>query len=285
MNDLSNVALRDHRCSFSCSPFPPPVTYLLISLFFLGAFVSIFIGIVVRNFIFLVSFLLLSCLVVSFVAWNWVQWRRNKAVVSLFIRSSPDSDLGTASDGQLVKITGIASCGSIALESSYEKATRCIYTSTLLHEHCRLAHAERFSTDFYITDLKLGIGATVKAGSNCNVISLIPETDLVSTTRKSRNLSPHFRKWLQQRNLCLQPETRLLRLQEGYVQEGSCVTVMGTLRTENNGLTIVQPPEIFSTGCLWRRLLFPADIDGLIIALAEKPNIQSSTSLLPNAQV
>ncbi|XP_052298262.1 uncharacterized membrane protein At1g16860-like [Citrus sinensis] len=40
--------------------------------------------------------------------------------------------------GQLVKITGLASCGSVSLESSYEKATRCIYTSTLLHENRRL---------------------------------------------------------------------------------------------------------------------------------------------------
>ncbi|KAL9429304.1 hypothetical protein AB3S75_031173 [Citrus x aurantiifolia] len=32
----------------------------------------------------------------------------------------------------------LASCGSVSLESSYEKATRCIYTSTLLHENRRL---------------------------------------------------------------------------------------------------------------------------------------------------
>ncbi|KAH9780300.1 hypothetical protein KPL71_008026 [Citrus sinensis] len=48
-----------------------------------------------------------------------------------------------APHGQLVKITGmgspfLASCGSVSLESSYEKATRCIYTSTLLHENRRL---------------------------------------------------------------------------------------------------------------------------------------------------
>ncbi|KAH9715933.1 hypothetical protein KPL71_021262 [Citrus sinensis] len=43
-----------------------------------------------------------------------------------------------APHGQLVKITGLASCGSVSLEYSYEKATRCIYTSTLLHENGRL---------------------------------------------------------------------------------------------------------------------------------------------------
>ncbi|GAY39910.1 hypothetical protein CUMW_047990 [Citrus unshiu] len=32
----------------------------------------------------------------------------------------------------------LASCGSVSLESSYEKATRCIYTSTLLYENRRL---------------------------------------------------------------------------------------------------------------------------------------------------
>uniref|UniRef100_A0A453CJN2 Uncharacterized protein n=1 Tax=Aegilops tauschii subsp. strangulata TaxID=200361 RepID=A0A453CJN2_AEGTS len=35
---------------------------------------------------------------------------------------------------QLVKITGLVSCGDISLISSYEKVENCVYTSTLLRK-------------------------------------------------------------------------------------------------------------------------------------------------------
>ncbi|KAM1486699.1 hypothetical protein ACFX2I_000865 [Malus domestica] len=58
-----------------------------------------------------------------------------KGSVFWFLDSVPESDLRLAQHGQLIKITGIASCGSLSLESSYEKATGCIYASTLLYEY------------------------------------------------------------------------------------------------------------------------------------------------------
>ncbi|KAM1140919.1 hypothetical protein ACFX19_041647 [Malus domestica] len=276
MNDLSNGVLRDHG-GRALKPIPSLVLYILVPIFFLGLSVSIFILIVVRNALFFVFFLLLSALVAAFVVWNVRHWA-TKAAVFWFLDSVPESDLRLAQHGQLVKITGIASCGSLSLESSYEKATGCIYASTLLYEYrgltlqpgnvkrsCfqwHLAYCERFSTDFYLTDQKSGLTAIVKAGSGCKVIPLIVESKLVNTKR-CRILSPHLRKWLTERNLS--SESRLLRLEEGYVQEGSSVTVFGMLHGNNEMTTIVQPPEVISTGCLWRKLLLPVDVDGMIL--------------------
>ncbi|XP_008233082.1 PREDICTED: uncharacterized membrane protein At1g16860-like [Prunus mume] len=280
MNDLSNAALIDHQSS-AFKPIPSLVLYILVPIFFLGLSVSIFILIVVRNALFFISFLVLSALVFAFVVWNKRHWAK-KAAFFLFLNSLPESDLRLAQHGQLVKITGIASCESLSLESSYEKATGCIYASTLLYEYrgltlqpvnvnrsCfqwHLAYCERFSTDFYLTDQKSGLRATVKAGSCCKVIPLVVESKLVNTKR-CRLLSPHLRKWLSERNLST--ESRLLRLEEGYVQQGSSVTVFGMLHRNNEMTTIVQPPEVISTGCLWRKLLLSVDIDGLILRVSQ----------------
>ncbi|KAJ6334708.1 hypothetical protein OIU78_011551 [Salix suchowensis] len=189
----------------------------------------------------------------------------------------------------------LVSCGSVSLESSYERAARCTYVSTLLYEYggfgvkpmnadtsClqwNLKYCERFSTDFYITDRRSGIRAMVKAGSGCKVVPLIVESKLV-TTRQCRTLSSHLRKWLLERNLSA--EARLLRLEEGYVQEGSVVTVIGVLRRNNDILMIVQPQELFSTGCLWQKLLLPADVDGLILGFSGNagPNMNPGGSFL-----
>ncbi|XP_034933444.1 uncharacterized membrane protein At1g16860 isoform X1 [Populus alba] len=280
MNDLSNTTLREHN-SHSCKPIPRLAVCILLLVFFVGLSVSVFILIVVHNVFFFLSFILLFALVLSFLAWNKLNWRR-KAAVFWCLRSFPDSDLAAATEGQLVKITGLVSCGSVSLESSYERAARCTYVSTLLYEYggfgvkpmnanssClqwNLKYCERFSTDFYITDRKSGIRAMVKAGSGCKVVPLIVESKLV-TTRQCRTLSSHLRKWLQERNLSA--EARLLRLEEGYVQEGSFVTVIGVLRRNNDISMIVQPQELFSTGCLWQKLLLPVDVDGLILGFPD----------------
>ncbi|KAF3439812.1 hypothetical protein FNV43_RR18090 [Rhamnella rubrinervis] len=291
MNNLSNAALLDHHCS-TCKPVPALALYILSPLFLIGLSVSIFILIVVHNTYFFVSFLLLSVLVLAVIVWNTRNWRR-KGAIFLFLRSLPETDLRLAQEGQLVKITGFASCGSISLESSYEQATRCVYASTLLYEYgglalkpfsvnksCfqwSLAYCERFSTDFYITDKKSGLRAIVKAGSNCKVIPLIVESRLVNTTRQCRILSPHLTKWLRERNLSV--EARLLRVEEGYVQEGSSVTVVGLLHRNNDMNMIVEPPEIISTGCLWQKLLLPVEIDGLILTVSQIGGLSNNNSM------
>ncbi|KAF5733279.1 hypothetical protein HS088_TW17G00821 [Tripterygium wilfordii] len=274
MNDLSNAVVRD--------PVPGLAVYVLVPLLLIGLSVSLFILIVVHNVAFFLCVLIISAIVTSFIVWNRINWNR-KTAISLFLRGLPDSDLALAHEGQLVKITGLASCGSVSLESSYEKAARCIYTSTCLYEYrgfnlspanfnksCfrwSLAYCERFCSDFFITDRKSGIRAVVKAGSGCNVIPLIVDSKLVTTTRRCRVLSAHMRKWLAYRNL--RSEGRLLRLEEGYVREGSSVSVFGMLRRNDNVLMIVQPPEIISTGCLCHKLLLPSDVDGLILGVPD----------------
>ncbi|XP_058189955.1 uncharacterized membrane protein At1g16860-like [Rhododendron vialii] len=280
MNDLTSAAKlkdQDGHC-WKCKPIPRAAIWVLLSVFLVGFVVSIFILVAVHNAAFFLSLLSLSALVAAFLIWNALSWRRNGALL-LYLHSFPDSDLRLARDGQLVKITGVVTCGSVSLESSYEKASRCIYTSTILYEsggwglkpidanttcfHWRLAYSERFSTDFYITDSKSGIRALVKAGSDCKVVPLIIESRLVNTTRKCITLSTHLRKWLIDRDLSA--EARLLRLEEGYVKEGNSVSVIGMLNRSDDTATIVQPAELISTGCLWRNMLLPVDVDGLIL--------------------
>ncbi|KAF7154150.1 hypothetical protein RHSIM_Rhsim01G0176900 [Rhododendron simsii] len=292
----SGAKLKDQEghC-WKCKPIPRAAIWVLLSAFPVGFVVSIFILVAVHNAAFFLSLLSLSALVAAFLIWNALSRRRNGALL-LYLHSFPNSNLRFARDGQLVKITGVISlqsglcggdgvgglvvtCGSVSLESSYEKASRCIYTSTILYEsgglglkpidantacfHWRLAYSERISTDFYITDSKSGIRALVKAGSDCKVVPLIIESRLVNTTRKCITLSTHLRKWLRDRDLSA--EARLLHLEEGYVKEGNSVSVIGMLNRSDDTATIVQPPELISTGCLWRNMLLPVDVDGLIL--------------------
>ncbi|CAN0889473.1 Uncharacterized membrane protein At1g16860 [Linum grandiflorum] len=222
--DQNNIINRQ-RC---CLPIIPTISiYIIIILFLLGLSVSTFILVVVHSPFFLLAFLLLSAFVASFLAWNRLHYSpRQTAVWDLLRRSNfPHSDdLASASHGQLVKITGFASCSNVFLESSYERASRCIYSSTLVYEYggfginasCyqwNLTFCERFSADFYITDRKSGIRALVKAGNGCKVFPLITEKKLVTTTRNCRALSPYLSNWLQHRNL--PTEIRQLRLEEG----------------------------------------------------------------------
>ncbi|GAB4844635.1 hypothetical protein Ancab_038037 [Ancistrocladus abbreviatus] len=280
MNDLSNATTRDPHFASCCKPIPRLAIFILIPLFLIGLGVSIVIVVAVHNAFFLVSFLLLSAFVSAFLLWNAVSWRRRGALL-LFLRSFPDSDLRIARDGQLVKITGQVSCGNHSLESSYEKVDRCIYTSTLLYEYrglgpramaanqsrflWELIYSERFCTDFYISDRKSGIRAFVKAGCGCKVIPLVIEARLINTTGEKKALSSDLQKWLAERNLSA--EARIMHLEEGYIREGNCATVIGMLHRDNNITMLVQPPELISTGCLWKRLLLPVDFDGLILGV------------------
>ncbi|XP_058085886.1 uncharacterized membrane protein At1g16860-like [Magnolia sinica] len=281
MNDLSS-ALSQTNARRCCNPIPTPVFCILTPLFFVSLALSIFIFVAVGNAVLLISLLLISSLISAFLFWNVCIWKRDGGIL-LFLDHLPDADLRTAKDGQLVKITGLASCGTISLESSYEKVPRCVYISTLVYEYIgfrselaninqryfqwSLTYSERFATDFYITDTKSGIRAMVKAGYDSKVTPLIHETRLVSTTRRNRALSSYLRKWLGERNLSA--EARLLRLEEGYVKEGSSLTVMGVLQRNNDDVMIVQLPEPISTGCLWRRFLLPGDINGLILRVSD----------------
>lgn len=82
------------------------------------------------------------------------------------------------------------------------------------HRSTSLSLWQRFATDFYITDMKSGTRALVKAGYNSKVIPLIDENILVNTTSKNRELSSTLKKWLERRHPSA--GARLLRLKEGY---------------------------------------------------------------------
>lgn len=112
MNDLSNAVVREQN-SESCNPIPRKAICILVALFVTGLSVSIFIFIVVHNPIFFLSFILLSAFVLSFIAWNRLNWRHNYATIR-FLRSFPDSELASAREGQLVKITGVLHCFSLS---------------------------------------------------------------------------------------------------------------------------------------------------------------------------
>ncbi|XP_073263636.1 uncharacterized membrane protein At1g16860 isoform X3 [Populus alba] len=257
MNDLSNTTLREHN-SHSCKPIPR----LALGISLIGDVKLLSFGVFVLFLILTLLLLLKDSLLRLLGETENVDPRLRATFISIYLN--------------------LVSCGSVSLESSYERAARCTYVSTLLYEYggfgvkpmnanssClqwNLKYCERFSTDFYITDRKSGIRAMVKAGSGCKVVPLIVESKLV-TTRQCRTLSSHLRKWLQERNLSA--EARLLRLEEGYVQEGSFVTVIGVLRRNNDISMIVQPQELFSTGCLWQKLLLPVDVDGLILGFPD----------------
>ncbi|KAG4142947.1 hypothetical protein ERO13_D06G158700v2 [Gossypium hirsutum] len=64
--------------------------------------------------------------------WNCI-WRR-KGLLG-YMRRYPDAELRGAVDGQYVKVTGVVTCGSIPLESSYQRVPRCVYVSTELYEY------------------------------------------------------------------------------------------------------------------------------------------------------
>ncbi|KMZ68138.1 Ubiquitin-specific protease family C19-related protein [Zostera marina] len=291
INDLSCSFYHRHRHPFSfyfsLDTIPSTAIYILIPLFFIGFAVSIFILITVHNAILLVSFLFLFAIVVCFLFWNSYSSLRNGALVH-FVDRFPNSDLGSAKEGQIVKVTGLVSCENHSLESSYERVSRCVYTSTLLYE-CggfqskpisnfkfkrNLVHIERSVVDLYVTDAKSGLRVTVKAGYGSEVIPLINESTLVNTSSKNMILSSTLIKWLGERDLTA--DARMLCLEEGYVKEGSSLTVMGMLTRHDGILMIVPPPEFISTGCFVQKLLFPMEING--ITLSTPNNVNSTFS-------
>uniref|UniRef100_A0A1D1YBH7 Putative membrane protein At1g16860 n=1 Tax=Anthurium amnicola TaxID=1678845 RepID=A0A1D1YBH7_9ARAE len=301
MNDLSGTVGDPHChtpcscwCFAGCAAVPRPVLCVVVSLLVLGLAVSAFILAIVHNAVFLVLLLALSALVLSFLVRNAYGALRGEAAL-FFLDRFPDSDLCTAKDGDVVKVSGWVSCGNIPLQSSYEKAPGCVYASTLLYEYkgyglnelrtgcfCwKLAYSERFTADFHLTDIKSGIRVMVKAGYNSKVTSLIKENILVRTTGKSGSLSSTLMRWLEERHLST--EARLLRLEEGYVKEGSHLTVMGMVNRCNDTVTIIPLLEPISTGCLLQKLLLPMDVDGLILKYSDNLSSLANPHLSQNS--
>ncbi|MBA0723544.1 hypothetical protein Golax_004116, partial [Gossypium laxum] len=217
--------------------------------------------------------------------WNCI-WRR-KGLLG-YMRRYPDAELRGAVDGQYVKVTGVVTCGSIPLESSYQRVPRCVYVSTELYEYrgwggksanpkhryfswgCR--HSEKYVADFYISDFQSGLRALVKAGYGAKVAPFVKPATAVDITKENRDLSPSFLSWLAERNLS--SDDRIMRLKEGYIKEGSTVSVMGVVRRHDNLLMIVPPSEPISIGCQGSRCLLPTYVEGLILTCDENQNAE-----------
>ncbi|KAJ3679458.1 hypothetical protein LUZ60_017469 [Juncus effusus] len=222
----------------------------------------------------------LFAMVLGFWVWN-LMWGE-KAVVLGFMGRYADAELRSAKDGQFVKVTGIVTCGGAPLESSFLRVPRCVYTSTALyeyrgwrsatsanHQHRRLSWGlrslERHVGDFYISDFQTGLRALVKAGNGARVLPFVDEPTAADiNASETKSLPPDFLAWLARRNLS--SDDRLMRLKEGFIKEGSTVSVMGVVQRNDNILMIVPPSAPVSTGCDWCRLLLPASLDAIVLS-------------------
>nr|AFK43022.1 unknown [Lotus japonicus] len=274
-NQAVTVLSQDNEYSFRRN-FPKAMLWLLILLFVMGFIAGGFILGAVHNAILLVVVVVLFGLVAASFTWN-TYWGR-RAIMG-FITHYPDSELRTAKNGQFVKASGVVTCGNVPLESSFQKIPRCVYTSTSLYEYrgwdskaanpthrqftWGLRYLERRLVDFYISDFQSGLRALVKTGHGARVTPYVDDSVLISVNPTKEELSPEFLRWLGERNLS--SDDRTMRWEEGYIKEGSTVSVMGVVQRNENVLMIVPPPEPITMGCQWTKCIFPASLEGIVL--------------------
>ncbi|KAL0407223.1 UNVERIFIED_CONTAM: putative membrane protein [Sesamum latifolium] len=215
------------------------VTGLVVGAFFMAA---------VKKAVILVVVVAVLVPTVVILVWNYAY--REHGVLG-FLRKYPDAKFKDAVDGQYLKVTGVVTCGSIPLETSFQKVPRCVYVSSELYEYrgcggkpanakhrffswgCR--HTEKYVADFYISDCQSGSRALVKTGYGAKVAAFVRPTVVIDVTKGNKGLSPNFLSWLSERGLS--SDDRLMRLKEGYIKEGSTVSVMGVVRRHDNKLS------------------------------------------------
>ncbi|KAJ6795848.1 putative membrane protein-like [Iris pallida] len=264
--------------------FPKSIFWSVILLFVMGFIAGGFILGAVHNAILLIVVIIIFGAVAALFTWNTCWGRRG---IIGFITKYPDAELRTAKDGQYVKVSGVVTCGNVPLESSFQRVPRCVYTSTSLYEyrgwdskaarpeHRRftwgLRSAERHVVDFYISDFQSGLRALVKTGYGARVTPYVDESVVVDVNPSNGNLSPHFLRWLGERNLS--SDDRVMRLKEGYIKEGSTVSVMGVVQRNDNVLMIVPPSEPLSTGCQWAKCILSATLEGIVLRCEDTSKI------------
>ncbi|CAL0308594.1 unnamed protein product [Lupinus luteus] len=263
---------------------PKPILWSVILIFVMGVIAGGFILGAVRNAILLIVVVVLFGVVAALFTWN--SCRGRKAIVG-FISHYPDAELRTAKNGQFVKVSGVVTCGNVPLESSFQKVPRCVYTSTSLYEyrawdsraanpeHHRftwgLRSAERHVADFYISDFQSGLRALVKTGYGARVTPYVDDSVVIDFNAANKDTSPHFLQWLGERKLS--SDDRIMQLKEGYIKEGSTVSVMGVVQRNDNVLMIVPPAEPLSTGCQWAKCIFPATLEGIVLRCEDASKI------------
>lgn len=264
--------------------FPKSILWAVILLFVMGFILGGFILGAVHNPILLIVVAFVFGVVAAIFTWNSCYGRR--AVVG-FIKKYPDAELRTAKDGQYVKVSGVVTCGNIPLESSFQRVPRCVYTSTCLYEYRGLGSktanpehrlftwglrsAERYAADFYISDFQSGLRALVKTGYGAKVTPYVDESVVINFNPNNKDMSPQFLKWLSERNLS--SDDRIMRLKEGYIKEGSTVSVTGVIQRNDNVLMIVPPSEPLSTGCQWSSCILPVNLDGIVLSCEDTSNM------------
>ncbi|GLU21861.1 hypothetical protein SLE2022_379730 [Rubroshorea leprosula] len=274
-NQAVTILNQDDDFSFKRN-FPKPILWSLVLLFVMGFIAGGFILGAVHNAILLIVVVILFGAVAALFIWNSC-WGRN--AIMGFIARYPDAELRNAKNGQFVKISGVVTCGNVPLESSFQKVPRCVYTSTSLYEyrgwdskaanptHRRftwgLRLLERRAVDFYISDFQSGLRALVKMGYGARVTPYVDDSLVFDVNPAIEELSPEFIRWLRERNLS--SDDRVMRMKEGYIKEGSTVSVMGVVQRNDNVLMIVPPPEPITTGCQWVKCIFPASLEGIVL--------------------
>lgn len=264
--------------------FPKPIMWSVILLFVMGFIAGGFILGAVHNPVLLIVVVIIFGAVAALLVWN-ICWGK-RAVIG-FVGRYADADLRTAKDGQYVKVTGVVTCGNFPLESSFQKVPRCVYTSTSLFEYrgwdAKAANAkhrrftwgmrsmERHVVDFYISDFQSGLRALVKTGYGARVTPYVDESIVIDVKPENKDMSPEFHRWLLERNLS--SDDRIMRLKEGYIKEGSTVSVMGVVQRNDNVLMIVPPSEPFSTGCQWVQCVLPVSLEGIVLRCEDTSNI------------
>ncbi|CAN0839887.1 Uncharacterized membrane protein At1g16860 [Linum grandiflorum] len=157
---------------------------------------------------------------------TWNNCFGRKAIMS-HISQYPDAELRNAKNGQFVKISG------------------------------------RRAVDFYISDFQSGLRALVKTGYGARVTPYVEDSLVIDVHAGSEELSPDFSRWLAERNLS--SDDRMMRLKEGYIKEGSTVSVMGVVQRNDNVLMILPSSEPFTTGCQWTKCICPASLEGIVL--------------------
>jgi hypothetical protein len=282
-NQAVTILSQDDDYSFRRN-VPKPILWAMILLFVMGFIAGGFILGAVHNPILLIVVVVLFGIVAALFTWNAFGGRN--AIVG-FIGRYPDAELRTAKNGQYVKVSGVVTCGNVPLESSFQRVPRCVYTSTSLYEyrgwdskaanatHRRftwgLRSSERRVVDFYISDFQSGLRALVKTGYGARVTPYVEESAVVDANPLNKDLSPEFMTWLGERNLS--SDDRVMRLKEGYIKEGSTVSVMGVVQRNDNVLMIVPPAEPFTTGCQWAKCILPASLEGIVLRCEDASKI------------
>ncbi|WZY77213.1 hypothetical protein YC2023_023597 [Brassica napus] len=272
---------------FSCmKSFPKPVLWLVILIFVMGFLSGGFILGAVHNAVLLIVVAALFALVAALFFWNLSCERRG---VTDFVGGYPDADLRTAKNGQYVKVTGVVTCGNVPLESSFHRVPRCVYTSTCLYEyrgwgskpanasHRRftwgLRSAERHVVDFYISDFQSGLRALVKSGNGAKVTPIVDVSVVIDFKPGNEQASPDFVRWLGQKNLS--NDERVMRLKEGYIKEGSTVSVIGVVQRNESVLMIVPTTEPLAAGWQWSKCTFPASLEGIVLRCEDSSNVDA----------